>query len=96
MLPAILTAGVMSLANLALLALAAAGFVNHLLPVVRRVAVRAPFWGATAVLATALVALLATALIQIALWAAAFVMCGEFADFEDAFYHSAVNFTTLG
>jgi hypothetical protein len=24
------------------------------------------------------------------------VVCGEFADFEEAFYHSAVNFTTLG
>lgn len=94
--PAILTAGVVSLANLTLLALAAAGFVRHLLPVVRRLAVRAPFWGAAAVLGTALVALLATALVQIALWAVAFVLCGEFANFEDAFYHSAVNFTTLG
>jgi hypothetical protein len=24
------------------------------------------------------------------------VLCGEFADFEEAFYHSAVNFMTLG
>jgi hypothetical protein len=94
--PAIITAGVVSLANLALLALAAAGFVRHLLPVVRRLAVRAPFWGGVALLGTALVALLATALVQMALWAAAFVLGGEFADFEDAFYHSAVNFTTLG
>jgi hypothetical protein len=94
--PAILTAGALSLANLTLLALAAAGLVRFLLPVVRRAAVRAPFWGGAAVLGTALVALLATALAQIALWAAAFVVCGEFADFEEAFYHSAVNFTTLG
>jgi len=92
----ILTACVVSLANLTLLALAAAGFVRRVLPVVRRVAIRAPFWGAAAVLGSALAALLATAVAQIALWAAAFVVCGEFADFEDAFYHSAVNFTTLG
>lgn len=94
--PAILTAGVVSLANLTLLALAVAGFVRRLLPVVRRLAVRAPFWGSAAVLGAALLSLLMTALAQIALWAAAFVLCGEFADFEDAFYHSAVNFTTLG
>jgi len=94
--PAILTACVVSLANLTLLALAAAGLVRFLLPVVRRVTIRAPFWGGAAVLGTALLGLLATALAQIALWGAAFVLCGEFADFEDAFYHSAVNFTTLG
>src|SRR5262249_22024955 len=52
--PAILTAGVMSLANLTLLAPVAAGFVRYLLPAVRRVAARAPFWGA-AVLGAALV-----------------------------------------
>ena len=94
--PGIITAGVVSLANLRLLALAAAGLVRFQLPVVRRVAVRAPFWGGAAVLGTALLGLLATALAQLALWATAFVLCGEFADFEDAFYHSAVNFTTLG
>ena len=94
--PTILTAGAVSLANLTLLALVAAGFVRYLLPVVQRVAARAPFWGAVAVQGTALVVLSATAVAQIALWAAAFVLCGEFPDFEDAFYHSAVNFTTLG
>jgi Ion channel len=94
--PVILTACALSLANLTLLALAAAGSVRFLLPAVRRAAVRAPFWGGAAVLGTALVALLATALAQIALWAAAFMLCGEFADSETAFYHSAVNFTTLG
>lgn len=51
--PAILTAGAVSLANLTFLALAAAGFVRYLLPAVRRLAVRAPFWGAAAVLGTA-------------------------------------------
>ena len=39
---------------------------------------------------------LRAALAQIALRAAAFVWCGEFADFEGAFDHSAINFTTLG
>lgn len=35
-------------------------------------------------------------LTEIALWAAVFEMCGEFKCFEVAFYHSAVNYTTLG
>jgi len=35
-------------------------------------------------------------LAQIAVWAIAFVAAGEFAQFPIAFYHSAVNYTTLG
>jgi hypothetical protein len=34
--------------------------------------------------------------IEIALWAAVFMICGEFHEFGMAYYHSAVNFTTLG
>lgn len=35
-------------------------------------------------------------LTEIALWAGLFVICGEFKSFELAYYHSAVNYTTLG
>jgi ion channel len=35
-------------------------------------------------------------LIEIALWAKLFVLFGEFQQFGIAFYHSAVNYTTLG
>ena len=35
-------------------------------------------------------------LIEIGLWAVLFVMCGEFKSLELAYYHSAVNYTTLG
>jgi hypothetical protein len=35
-------------------------------------------------------------LTEIALWAALFVICGEFKSFELAYYHSAVTYTTLG
>ncbi|QFU75271.1 potassium channel protein [Halioglobus maricola] len=34
--------------------------------------------------------------IQIAIWAALFIQLDEFTDFYTAFYHSAVNFATLG
>jgi hypothetical protein len=33
---------------------------------------------------------------QIALWALLYLLLGEFADYATAFYHSAVNFSTLG
>ena len=35
-------------------------------------------------------------LIEIALWAKLLIFCGEFQQFGIAFYHSAVNYTTLG
>ena len=35
-------------------------------------------------------------LIQIAIWAELFVILGEFERYAKAFYHSAVNFSTLG
>jgi hypothetical protein len=35
-------------------------------------------------------------LIEISLWAVLFIICGEFKDFADAYYHSAVNYSTLG
>jgi hypothetical protein len=34
--------------------------------------------------------------IEVAVWARLFVICGEFHDFGIAYYHSAVNYTTLG
>jgi hypothetical protein len=94
--PEILCASILSLANLTLLALTAAGLVRVLPRLGHRAELRAPFWGASAVLAAALLALLISALVQIAFWAVAFLVCGEFTDFEAAYYHSAVNFTTLG
>ena len=45
--------------------------------------------GVTLILLTALLA-------QIAVWAGAFLLCGALPDYATAFYHSAVNFTTLG
>jgi hypothetical protein len=45
-----------------------------------------------------LTTLIATAahLAQVAVWAGIFLACGEFAGFDDAFYHSAVNYSSLG
>jgi hypothetical protein len=43
-----------------------------------------------------LMILLTGHLVQVAVWAIAFVAAGEFGTFTVAFYHSAVNYTTLG
>jgi hypothetical protein len=51
---------------------------------------------AVGVFLQALLLTLAAQLVQIAAWAVLFVGLGEFADFATAFYHSAVNFATLG
>ncbi len=50
-----------------------------------------------AVMLQAIAALLAASfLLQTALWAAVFLALGEFNDFATAYYHSAVNYATLG
>jgi hypothetical protein len=54
------------------------------------------FWGDFPIVVLAMLATLAAHLIEMALWAVVFVRCGEFADFGTAYYHSAVNYTTLG
>jgi len=49
-----------------------------------------------AVVAVAIMIALAAHLIEMALWAVLFAVCGEFRDIGTSFYHSAVNYTTLG
>jgi hypothetical protein len=63
---------------------------------VRRGVAGQRFWLDVAVMTVVLLIALASILVQTAVWAAVFMACGEFGDFETAFYHSAVNFTTLG
>jgi hypothetical protein len=54
------------------------------------------YWRHAAVVAAVTFIAAAGHLAQMALWAAAFLGCGEFGDFGTAFYHSAVNYTSLG
>ena len=53
------------------------------------------FWTDTAIVALIVLGALLAHLGEIALWAVIFVLSGEFVDFGTAYYHSAVNFTTL-
>lgn len=48
------------------------------------------------ILAAALIIMLCGNLLQISIWAALFEWLNEFPSFASAFYHSMVNFTTLG
>jgi hypothetical protein len=54
------------------------------------------FWSDVGIVALVVSCALVAHLVEMALWAVLFVVCGEFSSFGTAFYHSAVNFTTLG
>jgi hypothetical protein len=56
----------------------------------------ASFWSDCAIVVLAILFMLSAHLIEIAVWAATFVLCGEFPQFGTAYYHSAVNYTSLG
>ena len=57
---------------------------------------RAHLWYGFTTLSIALFFLLINSLLQISVWAASFFLAGQFSNYGDAFYHSAVNFATLG
>jgi hypothetical protein len=54
------------------------------------------FWKDVGIVTLAISFALAAHLVEIALWAVLFIVCGEFPGFGVAYYHSAVNYTTLG
>lgn len=57
---------------------------------------RPSFWAGLKVIQGVMFLLLVGNLIQMAVWAQIFMTLGEFEEFGAAFYHSAVNFATLG
>ena len=57
---------------------------------------RQGFWFDTYALSMVLLMLFVGHLVQIAVWAQLFVWVGEFEQYSIAFYHSAVNFASLG
>ena len=56
----------------------------------------ANFWIDMGIVAAAILCALAAHLMEMALWAVLYMICGEFRDFRTAYYHSAVNYTSLG
>jgi len=95
-LPAILLAIVVFAFNLSIQALAAAALVRLVFPWGASVIRRRQFLGRVALLEATMLVLLLTILLQVGVWAAVFVYLNQFPDFQTAFYHSGVNFTTLG
>lgn len=62
----------------------------------RRLLIAHSFWTTTGVIVGVMMLLTAGNLAQVAVWALLFRLLGEFQQYGEAFYHSAVNFATLG
>lgn len=62
----------------------------------KRKMIRHKLIGMTLLLSVLLLIMLTGNIILITIWAALFFGCGEFKEFATAFYHSVVNFSTLG
>ena len=54
------------------------------------------FWPDVATVSVATSITFLAHLLEIGVWARLFMLCGEFPGFATAYYHSAVNYTTLG
>jgi hypothetical protein len=54
------------------------------------------FWSDLVIVVLTMSIALVAHLMEIALWAVLFKICGEFPDLGTSYYHSAVNYTTLG
>jgi ion channel len=75
---------------------AAVMVVEALHALLRRGVTASKFWVGVLLLQVTALILLGSFLVQIGLWAWVFWLCGEFHDYATAFYHSAVNYATLG
>lgn len=69
---------------------------HGLLALEKRQKIKATLFHASLLLCSVMLVMLAGNFLQMALWAVLFSGCGEFETFAAAFYHSVVNFTTLG
>ena len=54
------------------------------------------FWRDVGIVAGVTIFALIAHLLEILIWAMVFDFCGEFTQFATAFYHSSMNYTTLG
>ena len=63
---------------------------------VRLIHVALGFWKSVAIMMIVSLVTAAAHLIEITLWAAVYLICGEVASFHQAFYCSAQNYTALG
>ena len=71
-------------------------FLDCLIALEKRGVVKLTLMHLSSLLIVAMMTMLTGNLIQITIWGWLFLVFGEFTDFSTAFYHSVVNFATLG
>lgn len=96
MLLQIVIAAVLLCCSLLAFGLAMQLVLRMLVPLIRSGHHALGYWKGTAVMAVVTLIMAATHLIQIAIWAAALLLCGRLPDFETALYLSAQNYTAIG
>ncbi len=96
MLLALLLAAGLLLGTLLSYAIATALIVRLMVRLIRTGYAGLGFWENVGVMMIVSLVTAAAHLIQIALWAVAFLVVGEISTFEKAFYYSAQNYTALG
>lgn len=96
MLSALLIGSLTTVANLAIQVLVILLVIRHLLARLDRHRGRAGYAADLQVLGIVLGGLFLGHLLQFATWALLFMWLDEFTEFNTAFYHSAVNFASLG
>jgi len=96
MLPALLLGTGLLLASLLSFAVAIALVVSLMSRVIRTGYSGESFWKNVAIMIVITLVMAATHLMEIALWASAFLASSEISTFEKAFYFSAQNYTALG
>jgi hypothetical protein len=96
MFPALLVGAGMLLASLLCHGMATTLIVHLVVRLIRAGYTGLGFWKNVAVMMIVSLVAAAAHLLQIALWAVAFLVVGEMSTFETAFYFSAENYTALG
>ncbi len=92
----LIVAVAVTLATIVIHALAFIGTIHYLLRKQKLGQAARRFLRDVAIVAVATFIMLAAHLVEIAAWALVFVALGEFPALASAFYHSAVNYTSLG
>ena len=82
--------------NMAIQILAAVAVINHCIRRISQASRQPTLRSDSVAIGTVALVFLIGHLLQSASWAALFVWLGEFSAFHTAFYHSMVNFTSLG
>jgi hypothetical protein len=94
--PSIVVAAALLLLSLLVYGLAMHLIVRVVVRLIRSGYSEPGFWSSTTVMAVVTLITAGAHLIQIALWAAAFLVCGQVTTLETAFYLAAQNYTALG